>query len=843
MSRLRVWRPWSTASARVGILVAVLAIVDLLFFVLLWDLDAAVSGVRLPVLLLALGFAVAEWRVIHVQFRAQASSFSLLEIPLVIGLLYSSPRLLMAEAMIGIVFGLFLARKQSVLKLLFNVVNIGFYCGLSSMILHALVSGGDLTRPAWLAVFLSTAVGSTLGVGSIIGAITLTEGPPDRSKIGELLGFSLVVGVANTALGLVAAMLVRGDVFSLLLLFIPAATVLGAFRMFASERAQRERVEFLFRSARSLDSADLAEGFIELLDEARDMFRAEVGALVLFPDDPTVPPQVVRRAIGQNESGRVMAGDEAHLARRALALLGEARLVEPDGDAELSEIVTMMGGHDAMAAKLSTDDRDLGLLIIANRLGDVSSFTSEDLQVLGALAAQSAVLLHNDRLEQALVELRKLERQLAYQANHDALTGLPNRSLFISRLDEATSGSEAFAVFYLDLDDFKVVNDTQGHAEGDKLLVEIAGRIQNLLRPIDTAARLGGDEFAVLLRGHPHPREVAERIVATVCEPVDLGSTTVGVGCSIGIARSDEADDVQELLQQADVAMYHAKQTGKRSVVEHSDAIDGRRGIEFKAELRDAVAAGQLELHYQPIIDLHERKICGVEALVRWRSPERGLVFPDDFISEAERDGFIIPIDRWVLDQAVTDLGRLHDDGHDDLLVTVNLSARHLQAPDLVDFVAEQRQRSDGFENRLVLELTETALMGEMDRSRSHLDAIRALGAKFALDDFGTGYSSIGYLREFHIDFLKLAKPFIDTVTDEGPDEDFVRAMIELGHALGLATIAEGVEDAEQAEVLSRLGCQMAQGYHFARPMQFEDLRRLMRRGPVAALEPATRSS
>ena len=207
MSRVREGRRWSNASTRVSVLVAVLGAIDLLFFALMWDMDAAVSGVELPVLLLALGFAVAEWRVIHVQFRAQASSFSLLEIPLVIGLLYVSPRLLMAEAMVGIIFGLVLARKQSVIKLLFNVVNIGFYCGVSSLILHVFIDSGDLNRLAWLAVFLATAVGSTLSVGSIIGAITLTEGPPDKAKIVELVSFSLVVGMANTALGLVAAML------------------------------------------------------------------------------------------------------------------------------------------------------------------------------------------------------------------------------------------------------------------------------------------------------------------------------------------------------------------------------------------------------------------------------------------------------------------------------------------------------------------------------------------------------------------------------------------------------------------------------------------------------------
>ena len=817
----RSWWQRATPTQRVVALVAGLAGIDLAVLAAVWDEPPIVEDVRLPLIALIAVFAFVEWRVIHIQFRAEASSFSLLEIPLVLGLLYASPRELIVAAMVGMGIGLALARRQALVKVAFNVANIGFYCGVSWLVLDILGGGPTLDRSLWLAVFVATIVGSTLSVGCILVAITLTEGPPDWRPVLRLVGFALAMSTANTALGLVAALLLPSDALGIALLLVPGAMVLLAFQMFASERAQRERVEFLYRSSRLLDPAGAENGTKALLEAVKDMFRAEVAALAMLPDDDQPGSAAVAVADLYHEQQL----DDDQSTRLALAFdgLDTAAMVDPDDAGHLPSVVRAVGGRDAIVAPMATDDRDLGLLIAANRLGDVTSFTDDDLQVLAALAAQSGVLLHNDRLEQALTELRELERRLAHQATHDTLTGLPNRSLFTRQLDEIAVGDDPFAVLFVDLDDFKLVNDTRGHADGDRLLVALARRLEAVLRPVDVAARLGGDEFAVLIRDHPIPREVAERIVATICEPVDLGDGSVHVGCSVGIARSDDTRDPQQLLQHADVAMYQAKRGGKRGVVEYAPGIDGRSEIGFRANLRDAISAGRLVLHYQPVVDLGSGRICGLEALVRWHSPDRGLLLPGEFIAQAENDGFIIPIDRWVLEQATDDLGRLAD-AHHDLFVAVNVSARHLQAPDLVEHIAGLQPSAAGFDGRLLLEVTETALMGEIERSRTNVEAMRDLGARIALDDFGTGYSSIGYLREFHIDVLKLARPFVTAGAETPKDREFVRAMIELGHALGLSIVGEGVERAEESEMLTDLGCAMAQGFFFARPMPLDDV-------------------
>ena len=284
-----------------------------------------------------------------------------------------------------------------------------------------------------------------------------------------------------------------------------------------------------------------------------------------------------------------------------------------------------------------------------------------------------------------------------------------------------------------------------------------------------------------------------------------------------------EGTEAAELVRRADLAMYQAKRAGKRGVVEYEPGIDGQQEIGFRADLRRAINEGQLELHYQPIVDLSSGHTRGLEALVRWRCPERGLLLPGAFIAQAEKDGFIIPLDRWVIERAARDLDRFRTAGHDDLFVTVNVSARHLQAPDLVTHVESLTPSvEDGFGGHLILEVTETALMREVDRSRRNTAAIREMGVRFALDDFGTGYSSIGYLREFDLDILKIAGDYVGYGTTNERNREFLGAMIELGHSLGLAVVGEGIEEVDEAATLRELGCDLGQGFLFARPAPFD---------------------
>ncbi len=811
----------SGRSRVVGLILALLA-VDAALLTLLWDRPAAFSGAMLSPLLVAALFAGVEWRVIHIQLRAEASSFSLLELPLVLGVVFLPPRSLLIAAFVGVVIGLAVGRRQSPLKVVFNAANVTLYAAIAVAVVQALIGpdqlGQAMTKVDWLIVLAAVATGSVVNMSVIMTAIGLTEGPPPAAKMAELVGFGVGVSAANGAVSLVAALLLPVDPFSLALLAVPAVVLFAAARVFAAEQSQRERMEFLYRSTHQLDRDDPGHGVGSLLDEAREMFRAEVGALVLVEADEEhggLPARIVRSTEPERTEDRT--GElPTELVREAAATLDQAQLVEHDALGPLSAVVRAVGGRTAMVARLATDDRDLGLLVVADRLGTVASFQRDDLLVLDALARQSAVQLRSGHLAQAVVELRALERELAHAATHDTLTGLANRTLFARRLDEAAGGDEPFWVLYLDLDDFKEVNDTHGHAAGDEVLVEAARRLRAQLRPIDVVARLGGDEFAVLLSNHPDPNDVAERIVSVVSAPIELETGQIAnIGCSVGVAEGEPGADPQDLMEAADQAMYRAKAATKAAQGSHPPRPSGP-----ERPATSTIPEEQLEVHYQPMVALASGEVAGVEALVRWRCPERGLLLPHHFLANAETDGSIVPLDRWVLRRAWNDIERLGRD----LLVSVNLSAHHLGSPDLADFLAHEILDGRSAEGRLGLELTERAIRVDANRGHVHLDAIRRLGVTPILGDFGTGVSSIGYLQAAPVEMVKLAPPLFTG----GPRRAMSAAVTSLIQALGRRVVAQGLEHPDDAEAARAAGCDWAQGFLFARPMTLDDLRLLL---------------
>lgn len=424
---------------------------------------------------------------------------------------------------------------------------------------------------------------------------------------------------------------------------------------------------------------------------------------------------------------------------------------------------------------------------------------------------------------------KQLESQLAYQALHDPLTGLANRALFHDRVEHALLGLERaggrLAVLFLDLDDFKTVNDSLGHHEGDRLLAAVAARFLNATRGCDTVARLGGDEFAVLLESVSTDSDVitvAERIASSLRSPIVLDDKPVAVSASMGIARAGDADGVDELLRNADVAMYTAKSAGKGRYAifapeMHKSLVD-RMALE--SDLRDGIARGELRLMFQPIVDLSTGRLAAAEALVRWQHPTRGLLAPNVFIPMAEDTGLIVALGRWVIGeacrQAATWLAPSPLDERP--TVTVNLSGRQFQHAELVHDVAAALADSALDPNRLVLEITETVIMRDVDATLGRLLELKALGVRLAIDDFGTGYSSLGSLRRFPIDVLKIDKAFVDGITLGGNDAALARTIIALGDMLSLRTVAEGIEDSQQFRALRELGCELGQGYLFAKP-------------------------
>ena len=456
-------------------------------------------------------------------------------------------------------------------------------------------------------------------------------------------------------------------------------------------------------------------------------------------------------------------------------------------------------------------------------------FEVQHTDLLGDEHVQGIVLNSRD-----VSERKEFEEQLAHQAFHDPVTNLANRALFSDRVEHALMRSQRgfpdIAVVFIDLDDFKTVNDSLGHAAGDQVLQEVARRLRIAVRPTDTVARFGGDEFAVLLETVTDSSEAADaaaRILHALEIPYEIDGKQVFPRASLGIClvnREEEAPEAAELLRNADVAMYMAKRDSKGSYRVFEPAMHERvvERLELRAELQQAIDAAQLELHYQPVVRLGGHEILGVEALLRWNHPTRGVIAPNQFIPLAEETGLIISMGRWVLNEACREGFELQKrfDRKEPLGISVNLSVRQLQSDSIISDVRDALKTSGLPPASLVLEITESVMLADTDFAVERLRELKALGVRLAMDDFGTGYSSLSYLSRFPVDILKMDRSFVGS----GENVALQSAIIALGASLDLDVVAEGIELPEQERSLHDLGCEIGQGFLFARPMPSSDL-------------------
>ena len=593
------------------------------------------------------------------------------------------------------------------------------------------------------------------------------------------------------------------------------ADVERAARALADDRAQTHGR--LAASGRLVEQISALHGLVAVRARPHEVVEAVArGALALLaadfgtvrlgdPDEPTV---LVTAA----------AGGENHLAE-ARSPGAHAGAHAPAGG----------GGRSVAAVPLHEDGEPAGSILVGTRVpGRV--FTAVDRELLRRYGELAGLVLAASRAGDA-----------ARRAFVDPLTGLPGRELFLDRLENALARSQRdgheVTVLFIDLDRFKLVNDSLGHFAGDALLSQVAERLAIGLRRSDTIGRVGGDEFVALLHdgdGRRNPRRVAERLIAALQEAFTVEGREVFVSASIGIASGDQA--AEDLLRQADVAMYRAKRlgTGRWVVFEPSMQAEALERLELEADLRHAVERDELELRYQPILELNsDHRIVAVEALLRWRHPTRGLLSPVDFIPLAEETGLIVAMGRWVLDEACRQAAEWQrryppPPGGQPLAISVNLSGVQLARPELVDEVRDALAgRIDPA--TLILEITETVVMQEGDAVIERLHALKELGIRLAIDDFGTGYSSLRYLSRFRADILKIAKPFVDGIGRQSAEEAALsRAIVDLGTVLELQTVAEGIELYEQEVELQSLGCQLGQGFLFSRPLDAAALEALL---------------
>jgi diguanylate cyclase (GGDEF)-like protein/PAS domain S-box-containing protein len=453
---------------------------------------------------------------------------------------------------------------------------------------------------------------------------------------------------------------------------------------------------------------------------------------------------------------------------------------------------------------------------------------------------------HAQRMAGSLTDIssrKTVEEQLARDALYDPLTGLPNRAFFTNLLERSVRrvrrrDEYKFALLFMDLDRFKLVNDSLGHETGDELLVGVSERLERCLRPGDVVARLAGDEFCILVDSIVDARDafhVAERVQEELKNPFILNGHRIFASASIGIASSDDyTGDPENLLRDADTAMYRAKARGRARVEVFDKAMHARamKVLQLESDLRAALENGEFRLVYLPVVSLESGEINGLEALIRWDHPERGLVPPAEFVPAAEETGVIMPLGLWVLEQACLQMAewKKHFPEHDRLTVSVNLSAKQLQQADLVEQVARVLQESGIAPSRLKLEVTETVLMDDPDYSTSMVQKLNDLGIQVQIDDFGTGYSSLSYLNRLHIDTLKIDRSFINSLGEPGERSVVVQAIIRLARELGINVIAEGVETSDQLDSLRGLECEHGQGFLFSQPVSPEGVALLLSR-------------
>jgi diguanylate cyclase (GGDEF)-like protein len=793
------------------------------------DLPGPLHTLGIAWWVLAIGFFVAECAVVHVHIRRETHTLSLSEVPLVLGLFAVSPLGLITAQLAGMGAVLVLYRRQRPVKIVFNLAQSALATALAFAVFRSILDGGDAFQAGgWLAGLAAASLAAATGVVLVAGAVSLAGERPTVGGLTTTAAVSFLGTLTAASLALAAAVMGEMRPSSVALLVLPTAACALALRAYGLRRQGPDHVQSLYDSMpRRDDVSELDSGVDQLLLAARRLLRADYAEILLLPADPRERPlrSILARAREQAlEPTEVSSSERAVL--EAVGAAGGLVTVAKDRRSEvLVPYLAERGLKDGVVTALEGEHRLLGLLLVGDRTDEVSTFGQEDEKLFRTFAGHAALLLENEQLEQSLARLTDLGAKLRHEALHDALTGLPNRRLFHSRVDEALQRAAADGtepvVLFIDLDGFKAINDDLGHAAGDELLVAFAERLRGHVRPEELPARLGGDEFAVLLEagGREVAEEVGQRIVGAVQNPFSIRGRQLSVRLSIGIAPAGSAAGVEELLANADVAMYAAKSDPLSSYELYSECMHGTAHARrlFGEALEEALERDQIAVHYQPIVDLRTGATVGFEALARWRRDRSHTVAASEFVPVAEEGGLIERIGRIVLRAACVQTQEWRSGSEElrELSVCVNLSAAEFSSPRLGVDVARALVESGLDSGRLILEVTESVAGANTEATRATMTELRRLGVRFALDEFGTGRSSLAELCRLPFDVVKIARPLVDRVGTGSADERVTRALVGLAKSLGVEVVAEGIESRAQAERLKDLGCHFGQGFYF----------------------------
>ncbi|WP_408657260.1 putative bifunctional diguanylate cyclase/phosphodiesterase [Jatrophihabitans sp.] len=794
-------------------------------------------------LMLAALFLLAEQFLMNVEFRRQAHSLTLAGVPLVLGVLLVSPQTFviarLAAAMIA-----FILQRINFDKILYNGAAYACEAALDATIVHLWLSQRDQIDLWTVAVVLTVVAGvDQLMSLLVLSLIRLHNGPLSPREVADVLVSAAALSAVSCAFAVIVLLLLGNGALGAGLVVLVIAVGAGAYRGHASTRRRHQALTLIHEFVSDGVGAESLEQLAgQLLSRIRQLLRAATVEVMIVDGQlanlgaarsDAEPTAALTLTIGEDENlmvGRRTVDYSDWIAVRALIQEEPTLAARTTKDRGLRRWLLERGVRDAVVVALPLSSGSAGTLTVMDRLGETATFVEDDLTLLQTLTGHLAVAIRSTRLVE----------KLGYDATHDSLTGLSNRAHLSEQINLVLStGTGAATVLLLDLDRFKEVNDILGHDVGDRLLKVVADRLRGCLPAYATVARLGGDEFAVLLPGVDDAAELAELVADTLAEPVRFEEAMLTPESSVGVAVTNGLSAQPDLLRQADTAMYEAKANDRRVAVYGPEMDRGRiERLALVADLRMALSdhPEQMLLHYQPKIDLQTGMVTGVEALVRWAHPTLGVLGPDRFIPLAESTGLIEGLTPLVLEAGLAECRKWTADGYP-ISVAVNLSARNISDPRLPDRVAAAIARIGLPADRVILEITESSVMGDPAQTLPVLHQLRDLGVCLSLDDFGTGYSSLSYLQRLPVGEVKIDRSFVQGLSGENRSSTraLIKTIIGLGADLNLRIVAEGVEDLATLDELRGLGCQVAQGYYISRPMAGADLHKWLGRAAEAA--------
>ena len=777
--------------------------------------------------LLALAFGLAERFSVEIEVRKEAQSVNFAEIPLTIGIIFADPFSVIVGRLIGAGVGMVSSRRPPFIKVVFNMAVFAAETAAALLVFHWLVRGHQPTEPmGWVAALAAITAATLVSWGSVSIVIRLAGAPVSARSALRFLAYIAASAVPSWALAIAAAAALWQDGRSWVLLLM----IGGAFGYFLLAyiriRQRHMALDGLHRFASALERASGRDALVaQALHDLLEMLGAR--RVVAWIPTADVVEIYDADASGELNTSTHAATDHPLAAELAVASLLPGGVPAPRS---LSVPDLDLSAGEAIATRLSLGDTE-GLIVVEGRLATTRAFDEEDHQLLETAAGHLAAALRNAAL---VDELRAEAAFRARQATHDEVTDLPNSRGLAEALERQLAFGARLALLTIRIDSLREVNETLGRAMGDELLIQASARLRTLTEE-GWCAKTGNDEFTLVTRGgDAEAEDLAIRIVEAFEAPVQCEDVALAITAGIGVALApDHGREVEILLRRASLAASRSRVEGTRVTIwaADRDPYDPQR-LAIAADLRDAIPAGELQVHFQPQVDIESGLVISAEALVRWRHPRLGELRPDQFISAAEYTGAIDALTEFVLTAASRTCAGWRAQGWD-LDVSVNLSARNLANLAFADTVRRVLKETGLDPTALTLELTESSIMTEAAEAMTTLTAIHDLGVSLSIDDFGTGYSSLAHLRKLPVSEIKIDKSFVFDLTTNHNDEAIVRSMVSLGHHLGLTVVVEGVETVEVRRRLTELGADRIQGYLLSRPMPVDAFEQWIADRPV----------